>query len=245
MPSRIRARIRTLRSSSYAYGHRATTRISRSSSASCRSTPRRRLACCSTISSRALRWDLDNAINQSDIYAKATETVSKEDKTLKYSDQTASYQGIGLNGTAGKLYGGAAYRHFDSNLFKNVKGFKNDADEANIWSVGAGYTFDKNEKAESDATAHNIQLNYKGAQKANKGSWGAYTAYRYMGQNVAFAPTYETFLGNGVNNVKGWEVGTGYTMFKNVQLFAKYFNGKDIAADKDAEKLFGRVDVFF
>ena len=67
-----------------------------------------------------------------------------------------------------------------------------------------------------------------------------------MGQNVAFAPLYEMFLtDSGMNNVKGWEVGTGYTLFKNVQLFAKYFNGKDIAADKDAEKLFGRVDVFF
>ena len=201
------------------------------------------------------RWDLDNAINQSDIYAKATETVSKTDKTLKYSDQTASYQGIGLNGTAGKLYGGAAYRHFDSNLFKNVNGFKKDADEANIWSVGAGYTFDKNwnlnggyaknEKADRFGTAHNIQLNYKGAQKANKGSWGAYTAYRYMGENVAFAPTYETFLNCGVNNVKGWEVGTEYVPFTNVTAAAYYFNGKQLDNNNDAELLFGRVNFWF
>ena len=201
------------------------------------------------------RWDLDNAISQSDIYAKATETVSKTDKTLKYSDQTASYQGIGLNGTAGKLYGGAAYRHFDSNLFKNVNGFKKDADEANIWSVGAGYTFDKNwnlnggyaknEKADRFGTAHNIQLNYKGAQKANKGSWGAYTAYRYMGGNVAFAPTYETFLNCGVNNVKGWEVGTEYVPFTNVTAAAYYFNGKQLDNNNDAELLFGRVNFWF
>ena len=201
------------------------------------------------------RWDLDNAINQSDIYAKATETVSKTDKTLKYSDQTASYQGIGLNGTAGKLYGGAAYRHFDSDLFKNVNGFKKDADEANIWSVGAGYTFDKNwnlnggyaknEKADRFGTAHNIQLNYKGAQKANKGSWGAYTAYRYMGENVAFAPTYETFLNCGVNNVKGWEVGTEYVPFTNVTAAAYYFNGKQLDNNNDAELLFGRVNFWF
>ena len=207
------------------------------------------------LTAEAGRWDLDNAINQSDIYAKATETVSKEDKTLKYSDQTASYQGIGLNGTAGKLYGGAAYRHFNSNVFKQTTGFEKNTDEANIWSVGAGYTFDKNwnlygayaknEKAESDATAHNIQLNYKGAQKANKGSWGAYTAYRYMGQNVAFAPTYETFLGNGVNNVKGWEVGTEYVPFTNVTAAAYYFNGKKLDNNNDAELLFGRVNFWF
>ena len=201
------------------------------------------------------RWDLDNAINQSAIYKAATKTKSETDKTLAYGDQTASYQGVALNGTAGKLYGGAAYRHFESDLFKHVDGFKKDADEANIWSVGAGYKFDKNwnlygayaknEKAEADATAHNIQLNYKGAQKANKGSWGAYTAYRYMGQNVAFAPTYETFLSNGVNNVKGWEVGTEYVPFTNVTAAAYYFNGKQLENDRDAELLFGRVNFWF
>ena len=103
----------------------------------------------------------------------------------------------------------------------------------------------RNEKAEADATAHNIQLNYKGAQKANKGSWGAYTAYRYMGQNVAFAPTYETFLNAGVNNVKGWEVGTEYVPFTNVTAAAYYFNGKQLANDRDAELLFGRVNFWF
>ena len=207
------------------------------------------------LTAEAGRWDLDNAINQSAIYKAATKTKSETDKTLAYGDQTASYQGVALNGMAGKLYGGAAYRHFESDLFKHVDGFKKDADEANIWSVGAGYKFDKNwnlygayaknEKAEADATAHNIQLNYKGAQKANKGSWGAYTAYRYMGQNVAFAPTYETFLNAGVNNVKGWEVGTEYVPFTNVTAAAYYFNGKKLDTDRDAELLFGRVNFWF
>ena len=207
------------------------------------------------LTAEAGRWDLDNAINQSAIYKAATKTKSETDKTLAYGDQTASYQGVALNGTAGKLYGGAAYRHFESDLFKHVDGFKKDADEANIWSLGAGYKFDKNwnlygayaknEKAEADATAHNIQLNYKGAQKANKGSWGAYTAYRYMGQNVAFAPTYETFLNCGVNNVKGWEVGSEYVSFTNVTAAAYYFNGKQLENDRDAELLFGRVNFWF
>ena len=208
------------------------------------------------------RWDLDNAINQSAIYKAATKTKSETDKTLAYGDQTASYQGVALNGTAGKLYGGAAYRHFESDIFNHVneipdsyKGYKANTDEANIWSVGAGYTFDKNwnlngayaknEKADRFGTAHNIQLNYKGAQKANKGSWGAYTAYRYMGGNVALAPTYETFLNCGVNNVKGWEVGTEYVPFTNVTAAAYYFNGKQLANDRDAELLFGRVNFWF
>ena len=191
------------------------------------------------------RWDLNSANTQSNLHY----AVGKTD------DDAANYQGIALNGTAGKLYGGAAYRHFNSNVFKQTTGFEKNTDEANIWSVGAGYTFDKNwnlygayaknEKAESDATAHNIQLNYKGAQKANKGSWGAYTAYRYMGQNVAFAPTYETFLSAGVNNVKGWEVGTEYVPFPNVTAAAYYFNGKKLDNNNDAELLFGRVNFWF
>ena len=191
------------------------------------------------------RWNLNSANKQSNL----------NHATGQMGDNAANYQGIALNGTAGKLYGGAAYRHFNSNVFKQTTGFEKNTDEANIWSVGAGYTFDKNwnlygayaknEKAESDATAHNIQLNYKGAQKANKGSWGAYTAYRYMGQNVAFAPTYETFLGNGVNNVKGWEVGTEYVPFTNVTAAAYYFNGKKLDNDRDAELLFGRVNFWF
>ena len=209
------------------------------------------------LTAEAGRWDLDNAINntadQSAIHAAAV----KKDKqgNLVYGDQTASYQGIALNGAAGKFYGGAAYRHFDSDLFKNVNGFKKDADEANIWSLGAGYKFDKNwnlygayaknEKADDFGTAHNIQLNYKGAQKANKGTWGAYAAYRYMGENVALAPTYETFLNGGVNNVKGWEVGTEYVPFTNVTAAAYYFNGKQLENDRDAELLFGRVNFWF
>ncbi|WP_337572062.1 S-layer homology domain-containing protein [Mitsuokella jalaludinii] len=191
------------------------------------------------------RWNLNSANKQSNL----------NHATGQMGDNAANYQGIALNGTAGKLYGGAAYRHFNSNVFKQTTGFEKNTDEANIWSVGAGYTFDKNwnlygayaknEKAESDATAHNIQLNYKGAQKANKGSWGAYTAYRYMGQNVAFAPTYETFLSAGVNNVKGWEVGTEYVPFTNVTAAAYYFNGKKLDTDRDAELLFGRVNFWF
>jgi len=212
------------------------------------------------LTAEAGRWDLDNAITQSAIY-KAAKAKDANDKLL-YGDDAANYQGVALNGAAGKFYGGAAYRHFQSDLFKHVneveksyKGYKANTDEADIWSLGAGYTFDKNwnlngayaknEKADRFGTAHNIQLNYKGAQKANKGSWGAYTAYRYMGGNVAFAPTYETFLNCGVNNVKGWEVGTEYVPFTNVTAAAYYFNGKQLANDRDAELLFGRVNFWF
>ena len=44
---------------------------------------------------------------------------------------------------------------------------------------------------------------------------------------------------------KGFELGTSYTIFPNVVFYGKYFKGKDIVADRDAQKLFARVDFFF
>ena len=190
------------------------------------------------------RWNLNSANKQSNL----------NHATGQMGDNAANYQGVMLNGTAGKLYGGAAYRHFSSAAFTRINDDAS-SDDANLWSVGAGYKFDrnwdlsgayaKNTEADTDATAHNIQLNYKGAQTANKGSWGAYTAYRYMGQNVAFAPLYEMFLtDSGMNNVKGWEVGAEYIPFTNVMFKIQYFNGKKLDSDRDAEGLFGQVNFF-
>ena len=190
------------------------------------------------------RWDLNSANTQSNLH----------DAAGKTDDDAANYQGIALNGTAGKLYGGAAYRHFNSNVFKQTTGFEKNTDEANIWSVGAGYKFDhnwdlfgafaQNTEADNYDTAHNIQLSYKGSDTANKGTWGAYAAYRYLGQNVSLMPTYETAHYDHLNE-KGWEVGASYVPFKNVYTALEYFDGKNLATDRDAKTLFGRVSFFF
>ena len=85
------------------------------------------------------------------------------------------------------------------------------------------------------------QLDYKGSNKANVGSWGAYVAYRHIGQYASIDPNTD-----GVTaNAKGWEIGTQYTLFKNIQAKAIYFNGSQLANGKDASKLFGRVEFFF
>ena len=179
-------------------------------------------------------------------------------KDVFTSDSTADFQAVNLGYAKNKFYGNTGYEHMDGATLdtdKLVKPYTNDNDKeykANIWFANAGYRFDhnsffkaeyaKNTKADNYDDAYSFEYDYKGAQQQNKGSWGMYLAYRNLGQYAAPWSTY----GDGVDGgQKGWEVGTGYTLFKNVQLFAKYFNGKDIAADKDAEKLFGRVDVFF
>ena len=169
------------------------------------------------------------------------------------SDVAANYQGIELSTTLGKLTGGVGYHHFNSEHFKSLDGYTKAAkkDNANVWMIGGSYKFDKNialkgsyaQNAEADyyRKAGSVELDYKGAKKSDMGSWGAYVAYRHLGKNVAFAPTYNV-LGS---DQKGWAVGATYTPFKNVTTKAEYFKGKDITVDKDASKLFGRVEFAF
>ena len=124
----------------------------------------------------------------------------------------------------------------------------------NIWAANLGYRFDKNSML-SGAYANNNDIDgsknkkpyqfgyeYKGADAADKGSWGAYAAYRYLGGASIFATDDGALIGS-----KGLEIGTNYTPFKNVVLSAKYFNGKTIEAQQNdkVQKLFGRVQFMF
>ena len=151
---------------------------------------------------------------------------------------------------------GVAYRHFNSNAFGSFGSYSknNKEDNANIWSAGLGYHFDSNWKlggayaqnteADDFDKAYNVELAYKGAQNENAGTWGAYAAYRYLGENTAFAPTYDTY--SNIVNKKGWEVGAEYVPFKNIHTYASYFDGKDLAnSDIKTKTLFGRVSFFF
>ena len=168
------------------------------------------------------------------------------------TDAAANYQGIDLTYGMGKLTAGVGYQQINNDVFKDPSYSKNaDSDKARIWSVGGKYVFDKNvalkgsyaQNTEADYhhKAASLQLDYKGAKKSDMGSWGAYVAYRHLGENVSFVPTYNV-LGRGQ---KGWAVGATYTLFKNVTTMAEYFRGKDIEADKNASKLFARVQFSF
>ena len=173
-------------------------------------------------------------------------------------DKAASYQGIGLaynNGS--KLTGRAGYQHFDWNS-KDVKN-----DDAGIWSVGANYRFDKNVAFDASYAKSNrdlkdigsavkgddgqdksyaFELDYKGAQKQNAGTWGAWVAYRYLGALTSVNPTYD-----GIHEgYKGWEIGMNYTPFQNVVGTLRYGDTKNLFENDLKDKVFfGRVEVFF
>ena len=172
----------------------------------------------------------------------------------KQKDDTANMQSVGLQYGKDKLSIGAGYHHLNSATFTKMgPSYKStgDEDNADIWSANLHYAFDKNvalggayaenTKADDYKKAGTVELDYKGAEPENKGTWGAYAAYRYLGQNVAFDPSYD----GAWAGTKGWEVGTNYTLFKNTVASVKYFNGENIDNGKDAEKLFGRVEFHF
>ena len=167
-----------------------------------------------------------------------------------------SYQGIGLKYDFGKLATKAGYQHFDWNVPSGI--YVNSIDDyVNIWSVGATYTFDKNvnfnaeyakgnadKVTTEDAQDHSyaFELNYKGAEQQNKGTWGAWAAYRYLGADVSLAPTYDAIKGG----YKGWELGANYTPIKNIVATLRYGDNKNLLNnDYKLKQLFGRVEFFF
>ena len=202
--------------------------------------------------------ELSKTLNGRRFYAKASQLTGQDGKKIGLVDKTASYQGIGLvydNGS--KLTGRAGYQHFDWN-YDDV-----DNDDVGIWSVGANYRFDKNVAFDASYAKSNrsltdydsdlkeddgqdksyaFELNYKGAQKQNVGTWGMWVAYRYLGALTSVKPTYD-----GIHEgYKGWEVGANYTPFKNVVGTLRYGDTKNLYNNDLKDKIFfGRVEVFF
>ena len=165
-----------------------------------------------------------------------------------------NYQGAELMYN-GRLTGGIGYYHLNSDNYRDFTGGK---DNMSIWSVNAGYSFDKNNFLSAAYARNNslamdgkykksyqISYDYKGAKPEDKGSWGAYVSYRYLAGAALGATT-----DGAMELTKGVEIGTDYTLFPNVVLSAKYFRGKDlnprVTDGKDkVSKLFGRVEFFF
>lgn len=189
-------------------------------------------------------------------------TATKAFAGLEHSVDHSNLLGINLQYDNGKkFYGGLGYYHLSNMNFAPWNAtvryvMANNAlrrdDKASIWSVNAGYRFDKrtalwgayakNAKAEWENDAWQLQLDYgtyKDAQ--DKGSWGAYIAYRKLGTAASLAGTYDGVM----QGTKGVEIGAQYAPFKNIGILAKYFRGKTITGDQNAQKLFGRIEFFF
>jgi len=196
-----------------------------------------------------------------------------ETAKLLQNTKTAGYWGVGLNYAGkSKLTARAAYQQFslgDSQLGENapavlgagvVGDFVKSSEKVGVWSVGAGYKFDKNVAIDGtyargnkkfatngygvngdQKTAFSYQVSYKGAQPANKGTWGAWVGYRYLGYGVAIHPTWDVVKAGQ----KGFEIGVKYVPLKNIVAQLQYGNGKLIGQDKKFNSIFGRVEFLF
>lgn len=172
----------------------------------------------------------------------------------------ATYWAVEAGYAQGKWDAGLGYHNIGATHTKQKKGESNSS--YHIIDLGVGYAFDKNVKLTGDYawgpsqnvvvnaanSAYSIELDYKGADAAVPGSWGAYVAYRQLAPFATISYTYDFGNGDhGIATLKGWEIGTSYTFAKNIVATAKYFNGKDTAESKDdkATGVFTRVDFLF
>ena len=207
---------------------------------------------------QAGRLDLGDAAAKDLVAENAADAVNDGHMTAAeaaraVADTKANYQGVELQYNKNNLMAGVAYYRLNADVLRVfTKDYK---DKMNIWAANLGYRFDKNNML-SGAYAHNADLDdykksyqityeYKGADAADKGSWGAYASYRYLGGASLAFPTTDGAL----FATKGVELGTNYTLFKNVVLSAKYFRGKQIDTPDNGndkvQKLFGRVEFLF
>lgn len=180
-------------------------------------------------------------------------------------EDAATYWAVEANYANGKWDAGLGYHNVGATHTFQKDGENNSS--YHIIDLGVGYAFDKNVKLTGDYAwgpsversvapdvknnAYSIELDYKGADAADAGSWGAYVAYRQLAPFATLAPTYDFVNGatKGFATLKGWEIGADYTFAKNIVATAKYFNGKDTAAargtDDKATGVFTRVDFLF
>ena len=129
--------------------------------------------------------------------------------------------------------------------------------KADLWTVNLGYRFTdlltlsggyvRNTKADFEKDSWQAELNYGNYDDASeRGQWSVWTGYRKFGTNATLAGTVDD---DAMLGTRGWVVGAAWAPFQNIGFIAKYFNGKYIT-DVDgghgkAQKLFGRVELFF
>lgn len=169
-------------------------------------------------------------------------------------EQASNYQYVSAGLHRSKLWGAASFHHLNASYYQTNYAKNANADDANIWLAKGGYNFDKNwgvkgfyaQNTEADyfQKAGSVELDYKGAQAENAGTWGMWVAYRHFGRNAFIASPWDVI---NIDNMgeKGFEVGGNCAVFKNTILTLRYGKGKDLRDSKKVQNLFGRVNFLF
>ena len=150
---------------------------------------------------------------------------------------SATYWAVEADYAQGKWDAGLGYRNVGATNTLQKQG--EDKTSFHVIDLGVGYAFDKNVKLTGDyawgpsvdntictaKNAYSIELDYKGADASDPGSWGAYVAYRQLAPFATIAYTYD--FGNGLGGyatLKGWEIGADYTFAKNIVGTVEYID---------------------
>ena len=174
----------------------------------------------------------------------------KKLKTTMFAGRFDSVVYDGYNDKS-TLYGAAVSYPFDDKLYTEAafyaqEGTSNMA-EQKIYTFGLGYKFDKNvdlyaeyQKADKSTTealsgysdsgsgddGWAATLTYKGADPAKKDSWGAYVTY-YNQSGALLLDSISELEDDKYwpdEGFKGFEVGVGYTVAKNIVAKIAYYN---------------------
>ncbi len=177
--------------------------------------------------------------------------------------------GAKVSGTAGKFNAAAAYDVFKGDTTKKIAAadITSDTVEADavddktykdnkIWSLAAGYAFDKNvnmnaiymhsnqEGVGNEDDGYVIGLNYKGAKASDQGSYGLYAKYYDQASTTIMVHTMNGDY--GTNGIKGYMVGANYAFAKNIVGAVEYYDldGKD-DAETNMKTLWSQVVFTF
>jgi hypothetical protein len=192
--------------------------------------------------------EFGNKLKTTLIYGKEDNKIGGENVNLAIAEfGYAASKATNLN---------AAYYNVDTDGSKDADG--------DIWELGFDAKVAKNlvlqaSYAESDAddqeAAYQAGLWYKGANKQNKGSFGAWATYLNVEQNATLDSTWMTSELFGGDGFKGVEVGFGYAPQKNILFKTLYFDGKTTndklnastgkSEKQDLQKLRAQVEFFF
>ena len=169
-------------------------------------------------------------------------------------DYKSSIQGVAFSyDDEAKFQSSLAYYHLDWGS-QNI-----DDDELeevlegtdNIFDFGLDYAFDDNfyfcgayavNTAKDDQNkAWQMSLGYKNFDETDSGSWGAYLAYRNLGDNVSRFGDYDEIE----TGYKGWGVAVSYVPLENIVLTAKYGKGVDIANSDKFQQIYCGINAYF
>jgi len=181
---------------------------------------------------------------------------------------TSSYGAIEVYNDRSKRFtwgiGYHQFRNLRTMRYRGTTGAWNEIsndDNYGIFNIGLGYKFTKDLKLtgawaratnldaangfEFDSAAKNsyaFQLDYKGADAKKVNSWGAYVAWRSIGNMSSTGWTQYSLNGPQYTGSRGFEIGASWTPMKNVVGKLSWFTGKDIKTIT-ADTLAGREKV--